>query len=74
MQTDQTITLNNNQATCMVERATMEGREYINVCTGQKTILPYTPVEIGGGILFLAFVVFFIFNWISMSSRMRRNF
>ena len=72
MQTDQTITLNNNQASCMVERATMEGREFTNVCTGRTTVLPYTPIEIGGGILMLAFLVFFIFNWMSISRRMRR--
>ena len=70
--TDQTITLNQNQATCMVERATMEGREYVNVCTGQKTVLSYTIGEIGGGILFLAFFAFFIFQFISIGSRRSR--
>ena len=70
---NQTITLNHNQATCMVERPLLTGREFTNVCTGQTTFLPYTPIEIGGGILMLAFLVFFIFNWMSISGRMRRN-
>lgn len=57
-QTPPTVTLNNNQATCMVERPLLSGREFVNVCTGQKTLLPYTGVEIVGGILFAAFFLF----------------
>lgn len=49
------ITLNNNQASCMVERPLLSGREFVNVCTGQKTLLPYTGVEIVSGIIFFAF-------------------
>jgi len=64
------ITLNNNQATCMVERPTLNGRDFTNVCTGQTTFLPYTPIEIGGGVVMLAFIVFFIFQWVSITRRM----
>lgn len=47
-------TLNLNQASCMVERPTLTGREFTNVCTGHTHYLPYTAVEFGVGLVAVA--------------------
>jgi hypothetical protein len=51
----QSSTLNLNQASCMIERPLLEGREFVNVCTGQKTLVPYSGPEIVFGIFFAVF-------------------
>ncbi len=68
-----TSTLNVNQASCLIERPSLSGRTFTNVCTGQETFLPYTPIEIGGGVLMLAFIGFFIFQWCRISGSMRNE-
>ena len=65
-------TLNVNQANCLVERAGVQGREYINVCTGQTTLVSYSFGEYAMGGLMLVFLVFFAIQWMGMSRRMRR--
>jgi hypothetical protein len=48
--TTETSTLNLNQASCLIEQPGLTGRTFSNVCTGQKTFLPYTPIEYGSGV------------------------
>lgn len=65
-------TLNLNQASCMVERPTLTGRSFTNVCTGQQTFLPYTGIEIAMGIFFLLFFGFILTNFFRIGRRMGR--